>query len=304
MKKVLVTGGMGFIGGHLVKKLLDAGMEVVIIDRAPYKPVPFDTSRVKIIETDMMSLEYLKSALEGVDVCFHLAAISSLAQCHYDWIYALKNNVLCFNNLLDILMRQFPTTKLVYASSSSVYGNCEILPLTEKSTTKPTSSYGADKLTNELYASIACQCYGYPSIGLRLFNVYGIGQPESSPYSGVITQFTYNIEQNEPLIIFGDGEQSRDFIPVEEVTDAFILAAQKKHDSAAIYNVCSGRATTINYLAEVMLDLSNKSLPVIHEKPRTGDLIHSLGSGKLAQKELRFSSAIGCTNSRNIALTR
>lgn len=292
MKRALVTGGMGFIGGHLVSKLLKMGVEVVIIDKAPQKPVPFDRSKVTIIDTDMMSLEYLKSALKDVDICFHLAAISSLVQCHHDWIYALKNNVVCFNNLLDILMRQFPKIKLVYASSSSVYGNCKTLPLTEEAITKPTSSYGADKLTNELYASIAYQCYGYPSTGLRLFNVYGKGQPESSPYSGVITQFNYRIKNKEPLVIFGDGEQSRDFIPVEEVANAFVLAAQHQQEAAKIYNICSGRATTINHLAQIMLELSQKSLPVIHEKPRVGDLIHSLGSGKLAQDELGFSSSM------------
>jgi len=125
-----------------------------------------------------------------------------------------------------------------------------------------------------------------------LFNVYGKGQPESSPYSGVITQFNYRIKNHEPLVIFGDGEQSRDFIPVEEVANAFVLAAQHQQEAARIYNICSGRATTINHLAQIMLELSEKSLPIIHEKPRVGDLIHSLGSGKLAKDELGFSSVI------------
>jgi len=291
MKKALVTGGMGFIGSHLAHELLQQGFEVTILDKSIYKPVQFDLSAARIIEGDMMAKELLKSCLEEVDVCFHLAAIASVVQCNQDWLYSLQNNVIAFNNLLDVLKNLKKPIKLVYASSAAVYGNSDNLPFDENALPAPVSTYGVDKLTNELYAAIASSTFGIPSVGLRLFNVYGLGQLDSNPYSGVITCFKKAILAKQPLIIYGDGEQTRDFIYVKDVVNAFIRAAQTPDSLTKVVNICSGKAISINELAEVMLDLFNVKLQILHKAARIGDSLHSLGDGKQAKIYLDFQAS-------------
>ncbi|HAT8371143.1 TPA: NAD-dependent epimerase/dehydratase family protein [Legionella pneumophila] len=292
MRKALVTGGMGFIGNHLVNHLLSSGIEVLVLDKSVHKPTYCDIQKATIIEGDVLSHELLHDCLESVDTCFHLAALSSVAICNRDWIFSHENNVLAFNGLLEELRRIKHPVKLVYASSAAVYGDSQHLPLSESEHILPNSTYGADKLSNEIYAEVVRKVYGIPSIGLRLFNVYGPGQLASNRYSNVITTFKEAIETEQPLTIHGDGNQIRDFIYIDDVILAFMLAAQTSIDKSGVFNVCSGHSISILELAELMMRLSMKKLPINYEPKRIGDLTHSVGNGNLAKKELSFEPSI------------
>lgn len=288
MQKALVTGGVGFIGNHLVSHLLSSGIEVIVLDKSIAKPTFRDISKAKLIEGDMLSTSLLQDCLEEVDTCFHLAALASVPLCARDWIFSHENNVLAFNGLLDAVRKLAHPVKLIYASSAAVYGDRDILPLTETSHVSPTSTYGADKLSNEIYAEALSRSFQIPSIGLRLFNVYGPGQPPGSSYSGVITLFMNAIQNNQAITIFGDGKQSRDFIYIDDIVDAFMAAAATPMDKTGIYNVCRGESITILSLAELMMQVAGNMLPIIHAEPRIGDLRHSVGDNTLATKELNF----------------
>lgn len=290
MKKVLVTGGMGFIGNHLVKRLLARDCEVIIIDKSITKPVYHAVNEARILEGDVCSYQFLSDCLEEVDTCFHLAALASIPLCNRDWLFSHQNNVLAFNGLLEAIHKLNKPIKLVYASSSAVYGDCATLPLTESSAVSPISTYGADKLSNEIYAHALGNLATIYSIGLRFFNVYGPGQLASNPYTGVISSFKNAIAQDKPLIIFGDGQQTRDFVYVQDVVDALILAAQTPQDFAGIFNVCSGQAITIEALAQLMMQLTHHTQGISKQPERAGDLRHSLGNGALARSQLGFSA--------------
>lgn len=290
MKKVLVTGGDGFIGSNLASRLLSLGVEVLVLDKSIYKPTYCDIHKATLIEGDILSHNLMFECLEQVDTCFHLAALSSLPACSRDWIFSHENNVVAFNGLLEELRRVSHPVKLIYASSCAVYGNSEALPLAESEHVQPSSTYGADKLSNELYARVIAETYRIPSIGLRLFNVYGKGQLELNPYSGVITLFSAALEANQPIRIFGDGHQTRDFIYIDDVIDALIIAGQTPADKSGVYNICRSQSISILDLAHLMMKLLKKDLPIIHEKERLGDLYHSRGDNSLAKKELGFTA--------------
>ena len=290
MESVLVTGGMGFIGNHLVSRLLSLGKQVFVLDKSVYKPTFCDIHQATIIDGDVLSHELLHEYLRQVDTCFHLAALSSIAVCRRDWIFSHENNVLAFNGLLEELKHVPHRVKLVYASSAAVYGSSKVLPSSESEHVVPLSTYGADKLSNEIYAEVLRGLCNIPSIGLRLFNVYGPGQLKSNAYSGVITSFKQALRSNEPLIIYGDGKQTRDFIYIKDVIDAFMLAAESHTDKSGVYNVCSGEATSIQELAEIMIRLASQKSSITYLPARADDLPHSLGDAKLAKAELNFTA--------------
>jgi UDP-glucose 4-epimerase len=289
LKKILVTGGTGFIGSYLVSRLLSLGIEVLVIDKSIHKPTYCDISKAELIEGDVLSQGLLRQYLKQVDTCFHLAAIMSQTVCARDWIYGHANNVLAFNGLLEELRRVSHPIKLVYASSCAVYGHSKDLPSSESDKIIPLSTYGADKLSNEIYAQVMLHSYGINSIGLRIFNVYGPGQLDTNSYAGVITRFKNAIIKEQPIKIFGDGKQTRDFIYVEDVVQAFLAAAKIVSERSGIYNVCTGHPISILDLAEIMMNLAGKRVPIIHENARIGDPYHSQGDNLLAKQELNFS---------------
>lgn len=288
--KVLVTGGMGFIGNHLVKTLLDQGANVTLLDKSIYKPVYHKVDSANIIEGDMLSRGLLADILADIDICFHLAAISSIASCNKDWIFSHENNVLAFNGLLEEIKKSPKKIKLVYTSSSAVYGNPDQLPLSESMRAKPISAYGADKRSNEIYAGVFKYTHDYSSIGLRLFNVYGPGQLSNNPYSGVLSQFKRNLNTKTPMTIYGDGKHSRDFIFIADVIQAFIKAAKTSHEKHGIYNICTGRSVTIFDLAKIMQELSGKTVPIEFQPERVGDIKNSYGDNICAKEELGFQA--------------
>ncbi|MFA6303026.1 MAG: NAD-dependent epimerase/dehydratase family protein [Legionella sp.] len=302
MEKVLVTGGMGFIGNYLVSHLLSLGIEVLVLDKSINKPTYFPISGAKIIEGDVLSHELMHECLEQVDTCFHLAALSSVPACAKDWIFSHENNVLAFNGLMNELRKVEHHVKLVYASSAAVYGQSKSACLSESEHVDPTSTYGADKLSNEIYASVLAKVYGINSIGLRLFNVYGPGQLASNPYSGVINSFKNAILAEEPVKIFGDGKQTRDFIYVTDVVNAFMSAAATPYSQVGVFNVCCGNAISILDLAHLMMNLLDRQVPIIYEPARPGDVYRSLGDKRLAEQVLQFNATISMETGLNLFL--
>lgn len=288
MKRALVTGGTGFIGNHLVAKLLSLGIEVDVLDKSIHKPTHHPIDKANLIEGDVLSHNVLRDCLQTVDTCFHLAALSSVPACSRDWIFSHENNVLAFNGLLEELRIADHKIKLIYASSAAVYGNNAKMPLAESEHIVPNSPYGADKLSNEIYAEVMQSMYGLPSIGLRLFNVYGLGQLESNHYCTIMAAFKHALHTNQSLKIYGDGEQSRDFIYVEDIVDAFIAAARSDYEHSGIYNVCRGEAISVNEVVNMMMDISGQKVPLSYEKSAPGDLRASCGDPSLMAKELHF----------------
>lgn len=292
MAQILVTGGMGFIGNHLTHRLLALGHKVIVIDKSIYKPLYYDILGAEIIEGDILSRELLYDCLQRVDVCFHLAALSSVSLCDKDWIFSHENNVLAFNGLLNELTKITKPVKLIYASSAAVYGLGKHLPFAESEHVVPQSTYGADKLSNELYAKVMEVSHSIKSIGLRLFNVYGPGQLDSSSYSGVITSFKKALLAGENIKIYGDGLQTRDFIYIDDVIQALLLSMESPQNVSGIYNVCTGNSITVGNLANTMIRLTKTNANLEYYPERLGDLKYSTGNPELAKKMLHFNAKI------------
>jgi UDP-glucose 4-epimerase len=281
--RYVVTGGCGFIGSHLVHHLVREGAEVVVVDDLSNGVRDKIPKHVELVVEDILSPGVMSRVLQGADGCFHLAAIASVARCHKEWFRTTQVNMLGTVAVFDAARQVLPApVPVVYASSAAVYGSVERLPIDESMVPQPISAYGLDKLSCEHYGKIAWHNHGVPNIGLRFFNVYGPGQSPDSPYSGVISLFIHAALQTGEITVFGDGEQTRDFIFVENVVHALIAAMQHPNKSADVFNVCSQDATSINQLIAVIGEQTGIPLRVKHAPARVGDIRHSLGAcGKL-----------------------
>jgi UDP-glucose 4-epimerase len=250
--RYLVTGGCGFIGSHLADRLVAQGDQVRILDNLSSGRLDHALTEAEVIVGDVSDAPTVRRALHHVDGCFHLAAVASVARCNTEPLAANRTNLAGTLNVLSIAgTRGVP---VVYASSGAVYGANPATPLAEISATHPLSVYAADKLVCELHASVASHLHGISTVGLRLFNVYGPRQDPSSPYSGVILIFISHARKRQELEIFGDGEQVRDFVFVDDVVSAFIAAMEKQHRGrhdrgrARAARVPTGRPTRANSL--------------------------------------------------------
>jgi UDP-glucose 4-epimerase len=222
--------------------------------------------------------------MEGVDGCFHLAAIASVQRCTEDWLGAHRVNLGGTIAVLDAA--RATRTPVVYASSAAVYGDSAVPPITEDAPARPLSAYGADKLGSELHARVAGHVFGVPSTGLRFFNVYGPRQDPSSPYSGVISIFCDRLRAGKTATIFGDGAQTRDFVFVGDVVRALLAAMMRADPAAPVFNVCTGRPTSILALAHAVADTLGASPQLAFGPPRPGDIRESLGDPARAHAEL------------------
>ena len=278
-KKVIVTGGAGFIGSNLSERLSEKN-EVIIIDN-------FSTGKrenienlikkenVRLIEGSISDLELLQNIFRGVDYVFHQAALPSVPRSIKNPVATNDANV---NGTLNVLVaaRDNGVRKVAYASSSSVYGDTEVLPKTESMIPKPLSPYAISKLTGEYYCTIFHNIYDLPTTSLRYFNVFGLRQDPDSDYAAVIPKFIAHVLNNQPLIIYGDGKQTRDFTFVGDVVEANILAAENKRSNGRTLNIAGGKRTTINNLSKIITNLMEKDLKAEHTDPRPGDVRHSL----------------------------
>ena len=287
MALYLVTGGCGFIGSHLVEELLAQGHRVRVIDnlstgKLGNLPLERAADRCEVVTADVTSKEVVDAAFHGVDYCFHLAAIASVQLSNEDWAGTHRANLTATINVFDAArQRRVP---VVYASSAAVYGDNAETPLKETATLRPLTAYGADKLGSELHARVASLVHSVPTTGLRFFNVYGPRQDASSPYSGVISIFSNKVTARQPLAIYGDGEQVRDFIYVSDVVRYLLAAMQNVSITPQAYNVCTGRSTTINQLARTIMSVAGQRVEIQYLPSRKGDIRVSIGSPQLAER--------------------
>ena len=290
--RVLVTGGAGFIGSHLVDQLLSKGLEVVILDDLSEGKIEnvkqhIGKENFQFVRGDIRDYRLVKELAMDVDAVFHLAALISVPESIKDPDLTDDVNVDGTLNLLKAFADS-NVKRFVYASSCAVYGEAESLPIREDFPLKPTSPYGVSKGAAENYVRVFHDIYGLDTVCLRFFNVYGPRQPYSD-YSGVITQFLNRVSKNLNLVIFGDGEQTRDFVHVYDVVEANMLALGTKRIAGEVFNIGTGIAATINQLADMLLEVTNKtSLKVTHSKPKKGEIKHSVADISKAKMKLRY----------------
>jgi UDP-glucose 4-epimerase len=275
----LVTGGCGFIGSHLCEALVAAGDRVRILDDLSTGKLANKPPSAELIEGDIADPACVAEALSETDGCFHLAAIPSIEKANRDWLGTHRSNLTGTIAIFDAARRarHDQQNPVIYASSAAVYGDNPQVPLTEDSATRPLSAYGADKLGCELHARVASHVHGVPTVGLRFFNVFGPRQDPSSPYSGVISIFADRLRTGRPVSIFGDGEQTRDFVYVGDVVAALLAAMRVLPSGSPVFNVCTGRATSVLDIARMIADLCGVTARIDFQPPRAGEARVSLG---------------------------
>lgn len=275
-KKVIATGGMGFIGSHLTERLLKDN-EVTVIDNAITGRMEninhlLDHKNLTLIKGSIVDLN-LTEIFQGKDYVFHLAAIPSVPRSVKDPYSSNEANVTGTLNVL-IAAKDTGIKKVIFSSSSSVYGDTPTLPKREDVPVNPQSPYAITKATGEMYCRVFEELYGLPTVCLRYFNVFGPRQDPNSQYAAVIPKFITSIMNDESPVIFGDGEQSRDFTFVKNVVDANILSCES--EKTGVFNIACGRRITINQLVDYINEILGKEIKPIYTDPRPGDIKHSL----------------------------
>jgi nucleoside-diphosphate-sugar epimerase len=294
MAKVLVTGGAGFIGSNLVRGLLDAAEDVRVLDN-------FSTGsrenlaglEVEIVEGELRSYERVHNAVRGVEVVYHLGALGSVPRSVQDPLTSSAVNV---EGTLNVLLaaRDEGVRRVVFSSSSSIYGSAGKLPRTEEMAPDPISPYGVAKLAAERYCVSFSRVYhGFETVVLRYFNVFGPRQSPLSQYAAVVPLFVTAIGESRPVTIFGDGEQSRDFTYVENVVDATIRAGSAPGASGRIFNVAAGTPGSVNLLAATIGTILGRPVEKEYRDPRPGDVRDSWADVRVAEDVLGYRPAIG-----------
>jgi len=301
--RILVAGGAGFIGSHIVDRLIKEDMEVTVLDNLYTGQMENiehhkNNKNFKFVQGDVRNFNLVKRAVKNVDAVFNDAAVVSVPRSMEAPILANEVNVGGTLNLLKACLDS-GVKRFVQASSASVYGNTKTLPLSEDLPPKPISPYAVSELAAENYAKVFYAAYGLETVGLRYFNVYGPRQT-FSVYSGVTTIFVNQLLQNQQPIIFGDGKQTRDFVYVGDVVNANMLALTTKEAKGEIFNIATSVTSTLNKLVEYLQEIMNKKhLKPIHKDPRPGDIRHSYASIEKARKilgyEPKFSLKKGLT---------
>ncbi len=285
----LVTGGAGFIGSHIVEELLWRGDTVRVLDNfssGTRANLESFKGNLEILEGDLRDSGAVKAAVRDVELIFHLAAFVSVPQSMLDPETCFSVNVGGTVALLEAA-RRAGVSKVILSSSTAVYGDTDVFPTKEETPLRPLSPYALSKQVNELYARLYTGTLGLPVTALRYFNVYGPRQHPDSDYAAAIPIFVRKLVASEPITIYGDGKQSRDFIFVKDVVRANLLAA--KSDSAGeAFNVCTGRETTLLDLLEELSEVSPRQPEVRFEAPRPGDVYRSTGSPEKAAGGLGF----------------
>jgi UDP-glucose 4-epimerase len=288
MLKYVVTGGAGFIGSALVRKLLDTGGNVTVIDNlltGHERNLEEVRDRIDFRLVDIRDAAALAPAMRGADTVFHLAAIPSVPRSIDDPVPSHEVNI---NGTFNVLLaaKEAGVRRVIYAASSSAYGDSEILPKVETMAPRPKSPYAVQKMLGEYYASVFHSCYDLETVALRFFNVYGPRQDPSSTYSGVLSLFMKHVLARTPPTIFGDGEQSRDFTFVEDVAELCLKAANTPAAAGRMYNAGNGGRYTLNFIWELLQKLEGVTIPAKYGATRAGDVKHSLADTTAAVAEL------------------
>ena len=290
IKSALVTGGAGFIGSHIVEALVSQGTRVFVIDNfSTGHKANLETLRpaITVHEGDIRDGELLNEVAAKAEVIFHEAAVVSVPISVDQPVESAEINDMGTLHVLDAARRQ-GCRRVVLASSSAVYGDEPTLPKQESMTPRPQSPYALQKLINEHYAGLYTSLYGLETVCLRYFNVFGPRQDPSSPYSGVISLFMDRAANGRAPVIYGDGEQTRDFINVKDVVSANLLSASSENAAGRVFNVGRGEAISINALWKRVSDLAGIDLAPAYEAPRIGDIRHSRAAIENIKAALSF----------------
>lgn len=296
-QRILVTGGAGFIGSHIVDKLMEEGFDVTVIDNlvtgsigniAHHK----NNDRFHFIKGDIRDLEFLKKNMKDIDAVFHEAALASVTLSVKDPIFTNEVNVSGTVNLLkassDLGVKRF-----IFASSAAVYGDADVPVKQESARLNPTSPYGVSKLAAEKYVQVFHSAYDIETVCLRYFNVYGPRQnfDVQGTYGGAITIFTNRLLKNMSPIIYGDGEQTRDFVFIQDIVKANMLALSSKNAAGEVFNIGTGKNISLNEIAEVLKDVLNKnSVKTVYADPRPTDIRHGYADISKAKTFLHYDS--------------
>jgi UDP-glucose 4-epimerase len=307
MASYLVTGGAGFIGSHLVDALLNEGHSVIVIDNLSSGKRENLSPKAELIIGDICDRQLVLDTLTKVDGCFHLAAQLGIQIAKDQWLETNKNNLVgtiaIFDAVSELKEKQHKDIPIVYTSSCAIYGDATELPLPEDILTFPTSGYGADKLACELHGFVAAKVHGLKTVGLRLFNIYG---PRQDPHAGeaaLIPSLIEKIQNNQAIDIFGNGEQSRDFVHVNDVVRHFIFFMNNiEKSSPNVYNVCTGQSISVMDLIEAISKSLNRDLEVDHHPARVGDVLHSRGNPDKA-KQLGIAAKVSLEQGLNELLS-
>ena len=296
MRKVVVTGGAGFIGSALVRGLLTDGVErVVVVDNlltGKKENLTDVLDKIDFHDVDIRDYQALERLFADADTVFHQAAIPAVPRSIEEPELTHEVNVNGTFNVLRAAQRQ-KVRRVIYAGSSSAYGDTEVMPKNESLRPQPKSPYAVQKLTGEYYAKTFFDNYGLETVSLRYFNVFGSRQDPSSPYSGVIAAFCKAILQREPATIYGDGEQTRDFTYVENIVDLNLRAARSVDACGSVYNGGTGERVTITQTWEVLQRIEGIRLAATYGQSRQGDVRHSQADNGAARRNLGYEPAVG-----------
>ena len=293
--KWLVTGSAGFIGSHLAEALLSIGQEVTGLDdlsKGHRENLPASPA-FTFIEGSITDIETCREAVRGCEYVLHHAALASVPESLADPLRYHEVNASGFVNILQA-SREAGVRRVVYASSSAVYGDDEVMPKQEASIGKPLSPYAMTKYINEVYAEFFTRVYGFECVGLRYFNVFGPRQDPNGAYAAVIPRWIDAVTSGKVPVIYGDGEQSRDFCAVQNVVKANILAAFASGAEGRVFNIGCGVRTSLNELLGKIYAVfaPDKEAKCKYEAPRAGDILHSWASTALAEEVLNFTPSI------------
>jgi nucleoside-diphosphate-sugar epimerase len=297
MKQYLVTGGAGFIGSHIVRALLDQNAAVRVLDNfSSGRHQNFDdlinaknSGRLEIHEGDIRDADKVAEVVQGVNVVFHEAAFVSVPE-------SMEKPQECFDinitgtTVLFEAARKAGVRRAVIASSSAVYGDSKVMPLTERSPLSPMSPYAVSKRVSEMLGALYTQAFDFEVVALRYFNVYGPRQRPDSMYAAAIPIFMRRMIENNPITVFGDGGQTRDFVFIDDVVRANLIAAAHPEASGQTFNVCSGLELSLLDLLDVLHELFPDAPSHVFDEPRAGDIYKSLGSAELAEHVIGFKA--------------
>lgn len=289
--KLLVTGGAGFIGSHLVEALVDGGHKVVVLDDLSggnKKNLAAVKGKITFVEGDVRDGRAVKKAMAGCEGVFHLAAIASVP---YSIEHPLETHEVNVMGTLSVLLaaKEAGVRRVVVASSAAVYGSEPGLPKRESSPLEPQSPYALQKLAAEKYALLFNELYGVEAVALRFFNVYGPRQDPGSPYSGVISKFVAALKEGKQPVIFGDGSATRDFVFVKDVVKACVKAMEEKKAAGQVFNIATGTQVSVKELFDTVKELLGISVKPKFKPSRPGDVPRSVADVSAARKVLGFA---------------
>jgi nucleoside-diphosphate-sugar epimerase len=293
--RYLVTGGAGFIGSNTADELVRRGHGVVVLDdlsSGKEENLAEIRNKITFMKGSVTDIEAVQKAMHQADYVIHLAARTSVPRSVKDPLDTNRINVEGTLNVL-VAARDNKVKRVVYAASSSAYGDTPTLPKSESMPPVPISPYGVSKYVGELYAHAFDRCYGLETISLRYFNIFGPRQDPDSPYSGVLSRFATAFLDDEPPVVFGDGEQTRDFTYIDNAVQANLLACDAPSTSTGVFNIGTGERISLNQTLDLLRRISGKNLEAKYDPPREGDIRDSLADISRAREALGYEPTVG-----------